>query len=483
MKDINRSLGRRLGALLFTALIASSLSGAPQPAGAGEGVMFILDASGSMWAEMGDGHRITVARDAMDEVIADLPEITRLGLVAYGHRSRGDCDDIELLIEPGEMDREAFLRTVQEINPRGMTPIAASVEHAVEVLRDHEGRHTLVLLSDGLENCGGDPCAAVHAAREAGLDFVMHVIGFALGDADPGQLQCMAKAGGGGYFSADSAAELIGALGQAVETLPGLALEVVANGTPAPARVYVYDAESGQEVARGRVGETPGPPYPNPLRLDLPTGDYHVRVVPMAIDGHPGTRLTGITIPAEGEIERRVDFSSGQLEVHVTANGEPIRARTYVNHADSGDEAARARADENGPARYNLPSGGYRIHITPDGVAAPKQVIEGVAIAAGETVRRTLDFTVGRLEITVTANGAPLKARTYVTREETGREADRGRTDREGRVAYKPLPVGRYRIRVRPDGINAPDRVIEDLTVTAGETTRAAVDFTAEPDS
>jgi hypothetical protein len=60
-------------------------------------------------------------------------------------------------------------------------------------------------------------------------------------------------------------------------------------------------------------------PYPNPLRLDLPAGDYHVRVVPMAIDGHPGTRLTGITVPAEGEIERRVDFSSGQLEVHVTA--------------------------------------------------------------------------------------------------------------------------------------------------------------------
>ena len=551
----------RFATFLCAAVLAVGLGGASPALAADDNVLFILDASGSMWAEMGDGHRITVAREALDEVVADLPEGTPLGLVAYGHRRKGDCDDIEVLIEPGAGDREAFLETVRAINPKGMTPISASVEQAVETLRTREGRGTLVLLSDGLENCDGDPCAAVRAAQEAGLDFVMHVIGFALGDADPSQLQCMAEAGGGRYLPADSATELTVALGEVVERLPGLVLEVVANGDPAPARAYVYRAGTDEEIARGRVGETPGPPYRNPLRIDLPPGEYDVQVVPMTIDGHPGRRLARVTVPPEGEVERRVDFSSGELEVHITANGEPIRARTYVYHAGTDDEAARARADGSGPARYTLPAGDYRIHITPDGIAAPKQVIEDVTVTVGETVvetldfstgelevsitangepirartyvyhadtddeaargradasgparytlpagdyrihitpdgiaapkqviedvtvaasdtrRETLDFAVGRLEVLVTVDGAPLDARTYVTRAETGEESDRGRTDQDGRVAYKPLPVGQYQVRVRPDGIDAPDRMVEDVMVTAGERALITVEF------
>src|SRR3546814_18517738 len=49
-------------------------------------------------------------------------------------------------------------------------------------------------------------------------------------------------------------------------------------------------------------------------------------------------------------------------------------------------------------------------------------------------------------------------------------EASRDGTNDEG-VARYTIPVGEYRIQVRPDGISAPDQFIDGVTVEAGKTT------------
>ncbi|QIB65144.1 hypothetical protein [Kineobactrum salinum] len=59
-----------------------------------------------------------------------------------------------------------------------------------------------------------------------------------------------------------------------------------------------------------------------------------------------------------GETSRQaVDFSAGTLVVQVTANGEPLKARTYVYHADSDEEASRGRVDKEGLVDYDIPPG------------------------------------------------------------------------------------------------------------------------------
>jgi len=170
-------------------------------------LVFILDGSGSMWAELEGRTKIDVAKEVLSGLIKDLPAGVDVGLVVYGHRSKGDCRDVEEVVPVGPPDREGMIRKVQSIDPKGMTPIAYSVEVTAEKLRSLKGASTILLVSDGEETCKGDPCALVRKLRKGGLNFVMHVIGFSVSEKEKAQLECIANAGGGRYFDAKSAKE------------------------------------------------------------------------------------------------------------------------------------------------------------------------------------------------------------------------------------------------------------------------------------
>src|SRR3546814_17736505 len=87
-----------------------------------------------------------------------------------------------------------------------------------------------------------------------------------------------------------------------------------------------------------------------------------------------------------------------------------------------------------------------------------------------------LEIPSGTVRIKVTANGKPLKARTYNQYADTPKEATRDSTDREGFAGYT-IPVGGYRIQVRPDGLKAAGRFVEDVTVHAAQTTESGREF------
>src|SRR5690606_17493090 len=110
--------------------------------------ILVLDASGSMWGQIDGKAKIEIAREVIGELIDGLPENTELGLVTYGHREKGDCEDIELLVEPAKLDRVAFKKTVNAIQPKGMTPLTASVVFAAEQLRSTERKATVILVTD-----------------------------------------------------------------------------------------------------------------------------------------------------------------------------------------------------------------------------------------------------------------------------------------------------------------------------------------------
>ena len=120
--------------------------------------ILVLDASGSMWGQIDGENKIVIARRVIDELLNDLPTERRLGLVAYGHRRKGDCGDIEELAAVGA-SREAISAAVNGINPKGKTPLSDAVRFAAERLKYTEERATVILVSDGIETCDVDPCA------------------------------------------------------------------------------------------------------------------------------------------------------------------------------------------------------------------------------------------------------------------------------------------------------------------------------------
>ena len=209
-------------ALLVPAATAQAQSAAPRaPQGPGQS-MLVLDASGSMWGQIGGKAKMDIARDAVANMLGSWPASQQLGLMAYGHRSKGNCADIEMLKAPAVLDKVGFQRAVNALQPKGMRPISASVRMAAEQLKFSERKATVILVSDGEETCHADPCALGQELEKLGVDFTAHVIGFDIekGSKAHAQLQCLATSTGGKYLDARNAEDLNKAMGDVARTVP-----------------------------------------------------------------------------------------------------------------------------------------------------------------------------------------------------------------------------------------------------------------------
>lgn len=176
--------------------------------------LLVLDASGSMWGQVDGQAKIEIARAAAGAMLDGWDPQVEIGLMAYGHRRKGDCADIELLQPVGPFDPDPMRARIAALQPKGMTPIADAVRQAAAALRHAERKATVILVSDGEETCSADPCEAGAELEASGVDFTAHVIGFDL-EHNPKareQLQCLARATGGRYLDARDADELGGAM-------------------------------------------------------------------------------------------------------------------------------------------------------------------------------------------------------------------------------------------------------------------------------
>ncbi len=175
-------------------------------------IMFVFDASGSMWGDIGGQTKIEAAREVMAKVVPGLPDEVKLGLTAYGHRRKSDCSDIEVVIPMGSDGKAGLLNGVNSLSPKGKTPIADAVKRVADKLKTSEGETTIVLISDGEETCHDDPCSVIKTLKASGIKFILHVVGFGVNTIQKNQLACLADAGGGSYFGAANAAGLLEAL-------------------------------------------------------------------------------------------------------------------------------------------------------------------------------------------------------------------------------------------------------------------------------
>lgn len=226
-------------------------------------IEIILDASGSMSGEIDGRRKIDIAHEALATLVDKLPNSTNVALRAYGHRKGGDCGDVELLTPLSALDRAALTARINAVTPaqKGMTPIGASLQEVAEDLQGAQGDALVVLVSDGDETCDGDPAQVATRIHADSPNIRFAVIGFNVGPEEwRARLSGIAQGGGGKYFDASDATQLVNALQQAV------------------ALTYrVLDAQ-GAEVFQGQLGSP----------ATLPLGHYTVEVsgaTPLTIAG------------------------------------------------------------------------------------------------------------------------------------------------------------------------------------------------------
>ena len=205
-----------LASALCLAIAAPALAADAAPAR----TLIVMDGSGSMWGQIDGRPKLEIARETVAQVVGKLPANQTLGLIAYGHRRKGDCKDIELLVPPAAGTSGQVLEAVNSMRFLGMTPLSDAVRQAAEALRHTEEAATVVLVTDGLETCSADPCAVARELERSGVNFTAHVIGFGLTQAEGAKVACLAENTGGRYLQAADGAGLAAALTEAVAAPP-----------------------------------------------------------------------------------------------------------------------------------------------------------------------------------------------------------------------------------------------------------------------
>jgi hypothetical protein len=99
------------------------------------------------------------------------------------------------------------MRFVRSLQPVGSTPIALALKTAGMEL-DPQAPSTMLLISDGVETCQGNP-AGEAAALAARFNLTFGVVGFDVKADERQSLEAIAKAGKGRYYDARSAQELL----------------------------------------------------------------------------------------------------------------------------------------------------------------------------------------------------------------------------------------------------------------------------------
>lgn len=212
---MTRQFGRLLAGA--SALLLGATTAAPAAATTTEDaplqpVVVVMDYSSSMLEKDADDagtSRIAAAKTATKHLINNAPENSQLGLVVYGSEEVGSCTDITTIQKPGTVDKAALSAQIDELEAVGETPIGASLVHAAKDLESFSGEKSIILVSDGEQNCETPPaCEAAKDLAAQGIDLTIHTIGFRVGSGARSELECIADATGGSYVSAENASDL-----------------------------------------------------------------------------------------------------------------------------------------------------------------------------------------------------------------------------------------------------------------------------------
>jgi hypothetical protein len=443
--------------------------------------MFILDSSGSMSEPSGTQTKMEAAKAVLAQVVPAVAPEVKIGLATYGHRRTNDCTDIETLVPPGNEDRAAVMARIATMQPKGMTPISAAVTQVAELLKGRDAETTIVLVSDGQETCGGDPCAVVKALKAGGVKFVMHVVGFAVTDEDKVQLACIAEAGGGKYFGAADAAALLAALQQVSAEIAQKveqAKTVVVSQATGLGKLRIVLPESALKSLSGfrivrkisdkmvKEGELPAADSTHPLM----SGDYTLTLLFANPNYQPPTEMPlGDFSVAKGQT---AEMALGDLVFNIAEElkDAPVEA-VVISESASGREALRLLRHDNDYYLFKpkaLLPGTYDVGFLYRNGETPSKIATGLAVAAGKETVLTLDSG-----ILVTRPGGT-QVRGWDLRPAGGGESvltiRRGGDNEE--PLWRPFPVlpGPYDLHLLVNDMDEDLPAGESIAIEAGKT-------------
>ena len=183
-------------------------------------VLILLDSSQTMKQNLNGElssageEKLSAAKRGLAETLKIIPSDVNVGLRVFGQAGGGDsgsdCQQTALLVPMGQKNRAQIVQRTEELHPYGMTPLAFTLMKAAGDFRGLTGVNHILLVSDGFETCGGNPCAYIRQLIASGFHLKIDIIGVGLkrDRIAKEHLSCLTEASGGKYYDADTSAQL-----------------------------------------------------------------------------------------------------------------------------------------------------------------------------------------------------------------------------------------------------------------------------------
>ena len=355
-------------------------------------ILFVLDGSGSMNAQWGkDQSRMDVAKMILTRLVDSLrvnPKL-ELALRVYGHRysrQSNNCNDSQLEVPFAINNHNAIINEIKDLIPRGVTPITYSLLQAAKDFPANAGyRNIVILITDGVESCGGDPCQASIELQKKGVFLRPFIIG--LGVPGGKALDCVGK-----FIDAENAQSFNKILNQSIETTfakTTVSVELLnEKELPVETKLNVTFLNSMTRTAAYEfVHYLDAGGHPDSVQID-PVLSYDVVVNTM-----PPVILNNIHLINGAHNTVRVPVPQGSLIVRPESTGNPFSA--VVRQSGKGEILHLQNSYQ--ACRYL--EGNYEVET----MTLPRRIFP-VRIEAGKTVTVTLP-SAGAVNINTLASG------------------------------------------------------------------------------
>jgi len=218
-------------------------------------ILFIFDESYSMNGMWTDGRKIDIAKKLLIKMVDSLKNIDNLemALRMYGNKSKvppQDCNDTHLEVPFSQSNAEQIKKKLLNTVPKGTTPIARSLEEAGDDFPPcYNCKNVIILITDGKEECKGDPCKIALMLQNKGITIKPFIIGIGLDVEFKKAFECI-----GDFYNAQNEAEFSDIMKKVVKkSLYGTSAEIdlmdiYGKPTETNVAISLFNQKTGQLV-------------------------------------------------------------------------------------------------------------------------------------------------------------------------------------------------------------------------------------------
>lgn len=479
----NKQLARAPAVLALVMLVSLQAGTACAQSNA----VVVLDHSSSMATQVGGSPKVVAARDMLKTLLDEYAGKLNLGVMLFGSKKAGACDDIETLKSIGAIDTKGYSQALDAAKPKGSAPIAASLAAANAMFKG-TGPRSIIMIVDGPDTCKADPCAAARALKQKSPDAIVHLIAFdAQLEERTKDLSCVAEATGGMFAMAVSDDELelhlrrafqlalagtpAGAAGPKLAGVaPGMVPPpdsadgppVFTSSEPGTIALSAVIADGGQPLGSGviwrvfdarvqddgsyRLVSTHREPKPS---VTMPPGEYLINV--SYGRAHVTKRLTLWPAKQQQDV---FNLNAGGLKLYATLARQPLLSENTLSFdvlSEETDQFGNRRKVISGAKPgvvMRLNGGNYRVHSV---YGDSNSVIEAdVSVEPGKVTEATVDHQAGKVtfRLVLKPGGEAMANTVWNIMSSDGQLVKRS----GGAFPSHVLAAGSYQLRVEHDG-------------------------------